>query len=128
MAGGWAVLGPEVPKESDEPNERTVNPHVSHDELTDRLKPVVGPEIEATMLTEGQRLEKRGYDVGHKQGHKQGYNEGQLDILLRLLTRRFGPLPASVAQRVSNASADELLQWSERVLDAVRLDDVFAGS
>ncbi|GAB4528222.1 MAG: hypothetical protein Tsb0020_45450 [Haliangiales bacterium] len=109
----------------------TVNPHVSHDQLIDELKPVVGSEIEETMLTEGQRLEKRGYDAGHKQGHEQGheqgYNEGQLDILLRLLTRRFGPLPASVVQRVSNASADELMQWSERVLDAARLDDIFAS-
>ncbi len=102
----------------------TVNPHVSQDELIEQLKPVVGSEMEETMLTEGQRLEKRGYD----KGHKQGYNEGQLGILLRLLERRFGPLPASVARRVSKASSDELMEWSERVLDAQRLDDVFAGS
>ncbi|GAB4540451.1 MAG: Rpn family recombination-promoting nuclease/putative transposase [Haliangiales bacterium] len=113
---------------------RTVNPHVSHDKLLDQLKPVVGSEIEETMLTEGQRLEKRGYDAGHKQGHeqghKQGYEEGQAHsrrILLRLLERRFDSLPASVVHRVSNASADELMQWSERVLDAESLDDVFAG-
>ncbi len=126
---------------------RTVNPHVSHDKLIEQLKPVVGSEIEATMLTEGQRLEKRGYDAGHKQGHEQGhkqgydegqtqghkqghqqgYDEGQRSILLGLLGRRFGPLPASVVARVSNASTDELMRWSERVLDAERLDDIFAG-
>ncbi len=117
---------------------RTVNPHVSRDKLIDQLKPVVGSEIEETMLTEGQRLEKRGYDAGHKQGHKQGheqghkqgYEEGQAHsrrMLLRQLERRLGSLPASVVHRVSNASADELMQWSERVLDAESLDDVFAG-
>ncbi len=109
---------------------RTVNPHVSRDKLIDQLKPVVGSEIEETMLTEGQRLEKRGYDAGHKQGHKQGYEEGQAHsrrILLRQLERRFGSLPALVVHRVSNASADELMEWSDRVLDADSLDDVLAG-
>ncbi|GAB4510954.1 MAG: Rpn family recombination-promoting nuclease/putative transposase [Haliangiales bacterium] len=110
---------------------RTMNPHVGPDELIDRLKPVVGPEIEETMLTEGQRLEKRIYDEGHKQGHKQGYHEGQAhgrDLLLRQLGCRFGPLPALAVYRVSNASADELIEWGERILDAESLDDVFAGS
>ncbi len=123
---------------------RTVNPHVGPDELIDRLKPVVGPEIQATMLTQGQQLEKRIFDEGHKQGHEQGhkqghkqgydegqthgYNEGQRGLLLRQLGRRFGLLPAAVVDRVSNASADELVQWSERVLDAESLDDIFAGS
>ncbi|GAB4527980.1 MAG: hypothetical protein Tsb0020_45300 [Haliangiales bacterium] len=98
------------------------------------------------MLTQGQQLEKRIFDEGHKQGHKQGheqghkqgheqghkqgYEEGQAHsrrILLRLLERRFDSLPASAVHRVSNASADELMQWSERVLDAESLDDVFAG-
>ncbi len=97
------------------------------DELIDRLKPVVGPEIEATMLTEGQRLEKRIYDEGHKQGYHEGQAHGR-DLLLRQLGRRFGPLPALAVYRVSNASADELIEWGERILDAESLDDVFAGS
>ncbi len=100
-----------------------MTPHVGPDELIERLKSVVGPEIQATMLTQGQRLEKRIFD----EGHKQGYDEGQRGLLLRQLTRRFGPLPTSVGRRVSNASADELMQWSDRVLDAESLDDVFAG-
>ena len=101
-----------------------MNPHVGPDELIERLKPVVGPEIQATMLTQGQRLEKRIFD----EGHQQGYDEGQRSILLGQLGRRFGPLPASVVHRVSNANTDELMRWSERVLDAERLDDIFAGS
>ncbi|GAB4517491.1 MAG: hypothetical protein Tsb0020_36070 [Haliangiales bacterium] len=113
---------------------RTVNPHVSHDKLIEQLKPVVGSEIEETMLTEGQQLEKRGYDAGHKQGHKQGhrqgYEEGQAHsrrMVLRQLERRFGSLPAPVVHRVSNASADELMEWSDRVLDANSLNDVLTG-
>ena len=100
---------------------------MSHDELIDQLKPVVGSEIEETMLTQGQRLEKRIFDEGHKQGYDEGQVNGERSLLLRLLGRRFGLLPGSVVDRVSNASADELIEWSERVLDAERLEDVFAG-
>ncbi len=75
------------------------------------------------MLTEGQRLEWRLYDKGYEAGQAHSGS-----ILPRLLGRRFGQLPASAVQRVSKASADELMEWSERVLDAERLDDVFAGS
>ncbi|GAB4564688.1 MAG: hypothetical protein Tsb0020_15090 [Haliangiales bacterium] len=96
---------------------------MSHDELLEQFKPVVGSEIQATMLTQGQQLEKRIYDKGYEEGQAHG----ERGILLRLLEHRFGPLPASVAHRVSEASADELMRWSERVLDAESLDDVFAG-
>ena len=48
------------------------------------------------------------------------------ELLARLLTHRFGTLPASVQQRLAAASAETLLAWTDRVLTAPTLDDVLA--
>lgn len=46
-------------------------------------------------------------------------------LLQRMLTRRFGPLPGWVQQRLQHATPDELETWLDRVLDASCLEDVF---
>jgi hypothetical protein len=46
-------------------------------------------------------------------------------LLLRQLERRFGPLPASITDRVGAANIAMLEDWGIRILDAVTLDDVF---
>jgi hypothetical protein len=38
---------------------------------------------------------------------------------------KFGPLAPAVEERVRSADAGRLLEWSERVLTAERLQDVF---
>ena len=51
--------------------------------------------------------------------------EGEAAMLLRLLERKFRPLPESARQRVAAADAETLLVWAERVLDAKNLDEVW---
>jgi hypothetical protein len=46
-------------------------------------------------------------------------------VLLRQLSLRFGNLPDSVHERVESADADLLMRWSERILTASTLDEVF---
>lgn len=46
-------------------------------------------------------------------------------VLRRLLERKFGPLDAALQARLAQADADTLLLWSERILDARSVDDVF---
>jgi hypothetical protein len=53
------------------------------------------------------------------------FTEGEAAILLRLLERKFRPLPESARQRVAAADAETLLAWAERVLDAKSLDEVW---
>jgi hypothetical protein len=55
------------------------------------------------------------------------FENGQREVLLRLLTERFGSLPAGITQRVGRASRSELERWVGRILEAASLDDVFAG-
>jgi hypothetical protein len=51
--------------------------------------------------------------------------EGRAETILRLLDKRFGPLPAEIVQRVRAATLPELDRWTDRVLDAKSLAEVF---
>jgi Domain of unknown function (DUF4351) len=63
--------------------------------------------------------------IGIEKGLQQGLQQGEVIMLKRLLTRRFGPLPAWAEQRLEQASPQELEGWADRVLEAQRLEDVF---
>ena len=68
-----------------------------------------------------QQYEQRGKQAGWQEGRQ----EGEALLLLRLLTRRFGPLPADCVARIQAASSGQLEQWSDQVLDARTLAEVF---
>ena len=68
-----------------------------------------------------QQYEQRGKQVGWQEGRQAG----EALLLLRLLTRRFGPLPADYTARIQAASSGQLEQWSDQVLDARTLAEVF---
>jgi hypothetical protein len=46
--------------------------------------------------------------------------------LLKLLTLKFGEVPEEVARQVAEGDPVELDRWTERMLAAVSLDEVFA--
>ncbi len=52
--------------------------------------------------------------------------EGQRRALLRLLRRKFGPLPPDAQGRVAAADEATLDLWTDRVLTATSLDEVWA--
>ncbi|MFM8333211.1 MAG: Rpn family recombination-promoting nuclease/putative transposase [Candidatus Methylumidiphilus sp.] len=54
----------------------------------------------------------------------KGEKKGEAKLLLRLLERKFRPLPDTARQRVAEADAETLLVWGERMLDANSLDEV----
>lgn len=56
-------------------------------------------------------------------GRAEGELHGRAALLQRLLTRRFGPLPATATERLSAASIDELDAIGERLLSAQSLDE-----
>jgi flagellar biosynthesis/type III secretory pathway protein FliH len=79
---------------------------------------------------EGRELgEREGRELGEREGRELGEREGrehgQRELLLHLLTRRFGPLTEATRQRVQAlTSSEELSSLAERVLDARSLDDL----
>ena len=59
-----------------------------------------------------------------EEGRQEGRQEGEARILLRLLRMKFGSLAPEAEERVRSTDADRLLEWSDRVLTAERLEDV----
>ena len=59
-----------------------------------------------------------------RQVRREGRKEGERAMLIRQLTRRFGPLPEAALERIENAGADEVEAWGDLVLTADTLDDV----
>jgi flagellar biosynthesis/type III secretory pathway protein FliH len=90
----------------------------------------VGPEIRKTMESYEQTIERLVIEkhrrLAREEGLEEGRKEGQ-QLVLRLLARRFGALPEAVTARVMDAGLEELERWSDRILDAASLDEVFAA-
>jgi len=72
------------------------------------------PEASETVMTAADQL------------RNEGRQQTQRENVLRLLTRRFGPLPEPVLARIRRAEFALLDCWFDRGITAQSLDDVFA--
>ena len=70
-------------------------------------------------------IERLAIQDGIQIGRQEGRQEGQAYLLRRLLTRSFGSLPEPLERRLESASSEDIERWSERILSAASLDDVF---
>lgn len=60
-----------------------------------------------------------------EEGWQKGRQEGVHELMMRLLKKRFGELPDPIQARLHHASLEQLEEWTERLLDAKTLDEVF---
>jgi len=60
-----------------------------------------------------------------EQGMQQGMQKGVQDMLLRQLGLRFGEIPPSFVSRLRAGGIEQLRTWTERVLTANSLAQVF---
>ena len=74
-------------------------------------------------ITQGWLLE--GKREGKKEGERIGIRKGELAVLRRQLERKFGELSSKALGHLERADVDLLLEWSDRVLTATSLDEVF---
>lgn len=72
-----------------------------------------------------QGLEE-GIQQGVQLGKKQGQIQGATEVLATLINGKFGSLPDWARARMDQAGEAELNQWALRILDAQRIEDVFA--
>jgi hypothetical protein len=80
---------------------------------------------EALMSTVAEAWVREGKAQGRAEGRAEGKAEGKAETLLRLLQRRFGPVPESARSRVAVGSAAEIDAWLDALLDAQSLTEVF---
>ena len=77
-------------------------------------------------LTDVDLKKSRFYQEVFAEGETVGELKGELYLLRRLLTRRFGPVPAWVEEKLARADRAQLEAWGDRVLEAKTLAAVFA--
>ena len=78
-------------------------------------------EIEKEGLERGLR---QGIEQGIEQGLEQGLEQGQAEMLLRVLDRRFGPLPVGLVTRIHALRSQQLTKVLDVALDAAALHEV----
>ncbi|NBC33867.1 MAG: hypothetical protein GVY13_14430 [Alphaproteobacteria bacterium] len=71
--------------------------------------------------------EAEGMAKGVAEGMNAGEHRAQVRTLLRLLERRFGPVPGDIRDRIEAADRQTLDLWLDRILDAPTRDAVFGS-
>ncbi len=80
-----------------------------------------------TVMEWTQQWKQQGLEQGLEQGLHRGNVEGSANVLERLLTKRYGPLPDDIHYRLHNATVDQLEHWADTFLDADTLAAVFVS-
>jgi predicted transposase YdaD len=78
------------------------------------------PEVEAML---GMRLEESRV---YREAKEEGRQQEAANLVLRLLSRRFGELSQEIRVRISNLPLSVLEDLSEALLDFSNLDDLLA--
>jgi hypothetical protein len=88
-----------------------------------REKPM-SDEIRAWYKAYSEEQERRQLELRNA-AVSEGISQGERKTVLRLLRLRFGSLPTGVLERIEAADGPSIERWSERLLTAQRLSDVF---
>lgn len=84
----------------------------------------MGDRMKQRATTLAESVHRRGLE----QGIEQGMVRGRVATLLRLLEQKFGPLDEGARRRIEGAGDDELTTWTDRILLARSLAEVFDAS
>ncbi|MBV5299010.1 MAG: Rpn family recombination-promoting nuclease/putative transposase [Rhodoferax sp.] len=98
----------------------------SADEET-RIQAFVRERALRDEISERRSERAKGKIEGKIEGEVEGRQKEAVNILQRLLRRRFGDLPEASLARLQAASLEQLEQWTDAVLDAPSLSVVFAS-
>lgn len=94
----------------------------------------ISAEDEANMALMAGDLIRKGFEQGFQQGSQQGFQQGSQQgsqrssqaLFLRLLRRKFPQVSAAHVARVEAADVAAVERWSDQLLTAATLDEVFA--
>ena len=87
------------------------------------------PETDLKKTRFYQDVFAEGREEGRKDGLEAGRAEGRraalVEVLVELVTARFGTLTPAQRQRLQGADTESLMRWSKRLLSAASLAEVF---
>ncbi len=72
-----------------------------------------------------QKGRQEGMQEGRQEGMQKGLRLGMVEILKKQMKQRFGELPLWAVEQLERADVDTLEDWSSRLLEAGRLEDIF---
>jgi len=88
------------------------------------MKEELMPTLASKWMDQGRQ---EGRAEGRVEGRAEGEQQGEIKLLKRLLTHKFKTLPAWLEERLNKATTHELEAWSDAILYAKTIEEVFAS-
>lgn len=85
-------------------------------------------EMRSMLANLGETWKKRWKAEGVAEGRVEGEARGEAKALIRLVEKRFGPLPADLQARVLAADAVSVETWLDRLMEASSLEVLFSST
>ena len=82
-------------------------------------------EMRSMLANLGETWKKRWLAEGEAKGEAVGEARGEAKALIRLVEKRFGPLPTDIRERVLSADATSIEAWLDRLMDVPSLEMLF---
>lgn len=82
------------------------------------------PETDLKQTVFYQEVFAEGQSEGHQKGRQEGRQEGEATLILRLLQRRYGPLPTSMIDRIRSLSVSTLEALGDTILELPSVTDL----
>lgn len=79
-------------------------------------------------MSTAQKLHDSGYAEGRIEGEARGEARGRADLLVQMLTRRFGELDTRTRAAIAAATPDQVADWSVRLIDGTLTLDALTSS
>ena len=76
------------------------------------------------MASIAEQLRAEGLEKGLQLGKLEGKLEGQIALIGKQLVLKFGALSSEQAQRLNQATEEELDQWATRLFTAETVDEL----
>ncbi len=89
------------------------------------IKVMLSERIEQWALAYIAEGELKGKLEGELKGKLEGKHEGEMLALQKLLSKRFGAIPADITRLIANAPLEAIERWFDRAIDAQQLADIF---
>jgi flagellar biosynthesis/type III secretory pathway protein FliH len=81
-----------------------------------------------TMLAERvKEWNRESMERGVQKGIQKGIQKGAVEVLARQLEKKFGKLAPDFFEQLHSANEKQIIDWSERILFADTLGDVFGN-